>query len=250
MRPGTYLFVPMHGNLKATIKTEKELKMSKHACIFPMDREVPALFWSENLNLDLASDGKRIYTFKTKYIQDFSEILPSDYLKNVPRWAEENFLADVPSGIIKLANKLAGNEKDTVKILEKFYYFIVNHMQVELITMGKPLEQLLDEYANAGCFYGNCKEAKTFLMGLCNAKGFPTKGVYGKSLRPLAHVWTDVFVPVEGGYKLLPIDGALGYFGYHDCMSHLLFEPTPAVSGLLANAFNIGHYQLSIEKAK
>ena len=135
----------------------------------------------------------------------------------------------MPDGIRQLAKSLAGKETDTRQVLQRFYEFVYFHEKPEFPTTGKPIEQLLEEYNNEGFFYGNCKEASTFYMALCNAVGYPTKWVEGKALDSGGHVWTDVFVPMKSGYKIFPVDAALGNFGNLDESDNLFFERSPKI---------------------
>ena len=161
-------------------------------------------------------------------------------------------------GIHELANKLIGSERNSFKVLQRFYQFVYALEKLEIPTTGKPIEQLLEEYNDGGFFYGGCKEARDFLIALCNAKGYPAKKVYGKSLGPCTHVWADVFVPVEDGYKFFPIDAALGYFGNHSPMDHLFFEKSPGmpinlssmVVDIVRSKKTVKNYKLSIEKIR
>jgi hypothetical protein len=221
--PKTCLFIPMKGNLRAKIEAERKLEMSLYKGLMGDERGVPALFWDGNLVLDKGGT----YVFETRYVSDSDDVLPFSYLGTLPNRVRKKFLKKVPQEIHELANKLTGNERNSIKILRKFYEFVREHQKPESPTIGKPIKQLLKEYDDDGFFYGNCKEAKNFFMALCDAKGYPTKQVCGKSLQPGGHVWSDVFVPVNKGYKFLPVDAALGYFGNHNLTSHLFYETTP-----------------------
>ncbi len=248
--PKTILFIPVRGNLRARIESERKIELLPDWNL--KIREVPALFWSENLVLE---DGKN-YVFETKYVSNSHDILPPHYLETLPSIIRKRFLKKVPQGIHELANKLIGNEKESIEILQRFHDFVHEHEREENPTTGKPIEQLLKEYNEGGFFYGNCKEARDFFMALCDAKGYPTKRVDGKCLESGCHVWADVFVPIKGGYGLLPVDAALGYFGRHNPMNHLFFEHTPDMpSRLFLTALDFvrgketpNNYKLSIEK--
>lgn len=255
--PETCLFIPVRGNLRATITAQRNLEISPHSCTTRMggiEREVPALFWSENL----VSAEDRTYIFETKYVSDSDIILPFDYLETLPKKIRKNFLRKVPQKVHELADELTGSERDSIKILQKFYDFIYQHEEAEYHTQGKPIEELLDEYTDTGYFYGNCKEARNFFMALCDAKGYPSKAVSGKALEPGGHVWLDVFVPVRGGYKLVPADATLNHFGKHNPMNHLFFEYTPDMSMGLFSRFcdkvrgenTLVNYKMSIERIR
>lgn len=250
--PKTSLFIPVRSNLRARIESKRKLELAPYAGTLKKEREVPALFWDGNL----VSERDGTYVFETKYVSDSDDVLPSEYLGTLPERIRKEFLKEMPQGIHKLANKLTGNERDSTKILQRFYEFVYEHEKLEHHTTGKPIEQLLKEYNDSGFFYGNCKEASDFFMALCNTKGYPTKRVFGKVLQFGGHVWTDVFVPVEDGYRFLPVDPILSYFGNHNPIDHLFFEYTPNIPiGLSSIVYNFMRnektptdYRLSIEK--
>lgn len=224
VHPNTTLFIPIDGNLRAIIEAER-IKASRKAwiAVSNQDRTPPALFWDEIL---VASD-KGSFVFETRYITDSDDVLPISYMNQIPERLRKEFLSDVPEGIHQLAKSLIGNERETRRILHRFYEFVHEHEKPEHHTIGKPIEQLLEEYSEKGFFYGNCKESRIFYVSLCNAIGYPTKRVEGKALSIGGHVWTDVFVPMERGYGLIPADATLENFGHHNRRNHLLFEKSP-----------------------
>ncbi|MFH1637897.1 MAG: transglutaminase-like domain-containing protein [Candidatus Woesearchaeota archaeon] len=229
VEPGKILFIPAKINLRAIIESESKIKTRDDVSSLTFDREVPSLFWKENL---IAAENNT-YVFETKYCKESDEVLPRRYLKDIPERLANEFLREVPQKFSGLAAKIAGNEVDSRKMLWKFYEFVHEHLRPKRKTTGKPLKQLMEEYEAKGCFYGNCKEARDFYAALCNSKGFPTKKVMGKVLKPGGHVWVDVFVPTDRGYKLLPVDPALSYFGSFSRYDHIFFESLPRGGGLL-----------------
>lgn len=222
--PETALFVPARVNLRAIIEADRGIKTLQFASYCENDREVPALFWDENLSFS----DENTYVFETKYCEEGEGILPVTHIGLIPEKIKRGFTRPVPDGISQLASKLIGKEDSTRRILRKFFDFIHEHQRTRRTT-GEPIEQLLDEYEKTGYFYGNCKEVRDFYIALCDSQGYPTKKVLGKALDVGGHVWVDVFVPVESGYKLLPIDSALGYFGNLSPIDHLFFEYTPII---------------------
>jgi len=242
--PNTILFIPARINLRATIEAEKVIELHKHTLSDKCEREVPAIFWKENITFQ---DGKATI-FETKYCSDPDNILPISFLEQIPEGLRDEFLEKAPNGIYELANELVGDEKDTRKLLMKFYTFASENIKYEKPTTGKPIEELLDEYKNTGYFFGNCKEARDFYMALCNAKGYPAKRVSGKAaLGSGGHVWADVFVPTEDGYKLLPADPARGSFATLNPSCHLFFERAPLMH--ISDSDNCTGYWLNIERA-
>lgn len=249
----TVLFIPLRSNLRAEIKSERGIKTRKKAFAEHWDRSPPPLFWDEYL----ISSEKGIYVFETRYVTDSNEILSIRYLDHIPERTRKSFLRKVPTGIDELVNKLVGKETETRKILQTFHDFVYEHEKLESPTTGKPIKKLLDEYSRTGYFYGNCKEARDFYMALCNAKGYPTKRVTGKLPESGGHVWTDVFVPIEDGYKLLPVDAIWGYFGNLNSGSHLFLEYAPELRfGFFSGVWNFvkggpkENYKLKIEHIK
>lgn len=234
IKPDACLFIPARVNLEATIESERKIKIREYATtssLLAEDRDVPSLFWSENL---IYSD-KNIYVFQTNYYKNDAEILPISYLDKIPKKLTKNFLRKVPQEILELANKLIGTEKNITNILNKFYEFTMEHEKYKSPTSGKSIEKLLSEYKKDGYFYGTCKEARDFFSALCNSQGLPTKKVVGKSLSPCAHVWVDVIIPTNNGYKLFPVDAALKFFGELQPLDHLFYEYAPLLN---LNIFN------------
>ena len=193
VKPKTFVFVPARINLRAVIESKGNINTYKTS-LFEGDREAPPLFWSENLVSE-----ENPYIFETKYCTESDDLLPISYLNKIPERLAKIFLRKTPPRISELADKLVGKEKDTRKLLKKFYEFVAEHEKFLRYTLTKPIEQLVDEYDSKGYFYGNCKEARDFYAALCNSKGFPTKKVLGISLNSWGHVWVDVFVPSEDG---------------------------------------------------
>ena len=259
--PKILLFIPVKGNLRAIIESKERIRISKYCPyanpskypdVNKLDRAPPSLFWDEYL---VSSENKR-YVFETNYCTDSDDILPISHVDQIPAPLKREFLRVVPRGIHDLANNLIGNEIESRTILQKFNNFVYEHEKPENETTGKPIEQLLDEYERTGDFYGNCKEASTFFMGLCDAAEYPTKRVIGKSPHALeGHVWVDVFVPVENSYKLFPVDAALDLFGNHNPEFHILFEESPTApncnepSLLLASLASLNTIEDSPRKA-
>lgn len=250
--PETWVFIPARINLRAVIESERRIKSNEYLSHTRLDREVPSLFWDENL---VPSDGN-VYVFETRYCTESDEILPLSYLSQIPERLTKKFLREVPSRVSELADKLVGVETDTRTLLRKFYEFVAEHRIYQTPTSGKPIEQLLSEYERVGYFYGNCTESRNFYAALCDAKGLPTKKVSGKSFLAEGHAWVDVFVPTDGGYKLLPVDPSLEYFGNLYPAQHLFMEYTPGISQIgigdrifnfVARKVEIRDYQLKIE---
>lgn len=221
--PKDTLFIPMQGNIRATLKTERNLILTSTKLDHILTRLYPAIFCEENLVLK--EKGK--YIFETKYVNTLDNVLSINHLNNISPAIQEYFLEKAPKEICDLANKLVGTEKSTIKILYTFYGFVRKHQLPELNTIGKPISVLFNEYATQGYFSGNCKESKTFFSALCNAKSYPTKGVDGKILDEEGHVWTDVFVPAKDGYKLFPVDTALKSFWSHNPENNIIMESIP-----------------------
>lgn len=241
IKENTLLFIPARINLKATIESERGIQVHEHPWMMSPSREVPPLFWNENL----VHSNKNTYVFKTNYYTNDEEILSISCLDKIPKKLTKKFLKKVPKGISELSDKLVGStEKDITKILKKFYEFTKEHEKSKSPTPKKSIKELLSEYKKDGFFYGSCKEARDFFSALCNSKGLPTKKVLGKSLQPLAHVWVDVFVPVKKSYKLFPVDAALGFFGTLSPLDHLFFEYGPLTSTLIKKK----KYKLKIER--
>lgn len=247
VNPGTLLLIPAKGNLRAKIEAER-IKTEERLCFLIADaRTPPPIFWDENL----ISSEEGTHVFETKYIAASDEILPVSYLKNIPERLRQRFLRKAPTAIHELTDRIVGHEKETRKILHKFYEFVYEHLKLETPTTGKPIKKLLEEYNKRGFFYGNCKEARDLYIALCDAKRFPAKKVIGKPLCSRGHVWVDIFVPIENGYKLFPVDAALGYCGYHDPRYHLFWETCPHIP-LLEKILNFvrrkdSNYKLSLE---
>ena len=238
VNPGTILFVPARINLRATMKSDREIEDCGYVGICKYhkhERMTGSLFWSENL---VPSEG-HIYVFETKYCTKSDDILPASCLGQIPEKLRREFTRPVPNGISELADKLVGDETDTIKLLGKFFVFVGEHLEPEMITTGKPVEQLLEEYQSKGHFYGNCKEARDFYIALCDSRGYPSKRVSGKSAKRGGHVWVDVFVPVGNGYRLLPVDPALIYFGNFNPDSHYFFEYTPETVPKTPDAYKL-----------
>ena len=246
VNPDNILFIPSLLNLRATIECEKKIQPPIEPPVSTRKREVPALFWEENLIL---SDEK-FHIFETKYYNDFDEILPIDYLNQIPEKFNKKFIKKPPKKISELADKLVGKEKDTRKILKKFYNFVIEHHKPELDTTGKSLRRIMKEYEKGGFFYGNCKEIRDFYSALCNSKGLPTKKVIGKVLEKSGgHTWADVFIPTDRGYKLFPVDGALRYFGYTKPLQNVFLEFLPSIQSYNPFSFFIKSkkYKIKIE---
>jgi hypothetical protein len=253
MNTNVTLFVPIERNLKATIETDKNLKLSDFATIVRTDRETPAIFWRENLVL---KEGNTT-VFQTNYVTEKDEILPLTEMHNIPLEIRQEFTGKTSPEVQALAQKIIGKRTETQRILWSFYDFVSENLSPKAGTYGKTMDMLMKEYEKDGRFYGSCKEARDFFIALCDAVGYPAKRVTGKSYQPVGHVWADVFVPVENGYKLYPVDAALGYCGMHDPLDHLFFESTPSLmpKSFLKRAWQSlnlaeekGSYKLKIEK--
>jgi transglutaminase-like putative cysteine protease len=109
-------------------------------------------------------------------------------------------LIKVNPRLAELARNLAGAETDPIRLVRRFWDFVVGELRFgaihyDAIERDRPLDLALDH----GWY--DCNLGTALLAGLCRARGAPARLVTGYMLwtgAPGLHTWTEVWISGAG----------------------------------------------------
>ncbi len=170
---------------------------------------------------NLACKEKSISTFVCNYAWNEEMPLPTvDFaLRNIPKKMIPKKDTDNDINIDTVLERF-DSTKNLETLLKKLCIFVNKIMNGKKheneYDEGEDMQHLLQEYAKTGTISGDCKSASTFLAGLAQNLGLPSRRlsgfVLGDEMRG-GHFWSEVYVPTTKRDGIwIPVDAATGVF--------------------------------------
>ena len=117
----------------------------------------------------------------------------------------ERFIESADPKIVKLADQLAGDEKNPYLIARKFYDYVIDTSTYQLLGKG-----LLGAKYLATTGKGECGDYSSLFIALARAKGIPARPVVGyRAVSGIdqTHVWAEFYLEPFGWIPVDPTDG-------------------------------------------
>lgn len=161
-------------------------------------------------------------TYETTTQIDITKIQPYDTDSEIYKLytQPEKYIESNDPKIIKLADEIAGTETNPYLLAKKFYDYIIENTEYEILNKGLNGAKFLLSNGK-----GECGDYSALFIALSRAKGIPARSVVGfwaVSGNDQTHVWSEFYLE---GIGWIPVDATIGqqdgfkrgyYFGRMD----------------------------------